>query len=120
MILIFLDFYVWCPSYAWTGAKSYSFIEAETAYQKLPQASNLAPLLAPNEGVCKTDILWGRPHAGGWMVCLDSDVFTQKDPLNNVPENKCIVYSFGLGADWSFDNAAESLGCEVRELDKHL
>jgi hypothetical protein len=53
------------------------------------------------------------------MVCLDSDVFTQKDPLNNVPDNKCIVYSFGLGADWSFDNAAESVGCEVREFHKH-
>ena len=89
-------------------------------------SSNLAPQLRLSTSFkCTEQVLWGKPHAGGWMVCLDADVFPQKDPLTNtntntntnVPENKnkCIVYSFGLGADWSFDNAAENSGCEVRE-----
>ena len=50
-------------------------------------------------------------------ICGDSRVFTRKDPLGNFPEDKCIVYSYGLGADWSFDNAAEERGCEVHGFD---
>ena len=29
----------------------------------------------------------------------------------------CVVYSFGLGADWSFDRDAESHGCRVHGFD---
>ena len=32
----------------------------------------------------------------------------------------CIVYSYGLGADWSFDIAAEAVNCEVNCIDKSV
>jgi hypothetical protein len=32
-------------------------------------------------------------------------------------DNSCVVYSFGLGADWSFDNAGESNECDVHGFD---
>ena len=76
---------------------------------------NLAPDLKLSQAfVCSEPILWGRSHGGGWYICKDNQVFTGKDSLSNVPEDHCRVYSFGLGADWSFDNAAEAYGCEVR------
>jgi len=43
------------------------------------------------------------------MVCLSA--------LAKESPKKCVVYSFGLGADWSFDNAAERYGCEVHGFD---
>jgi hypothetical protein len=57
------------------------------------------------DGICSRDLLWGRPHAGGWHVCGDESFQSAGQ--------QCVVYSFGLGADWSFDNHGESEGCEV-------
>ena len=68
-------------------------------------ASNLAPHVVFDESFCKKPFLWGNAHSGGWMICLDSLI------------KGCIVYSFGLGADWSFDNAAERYGCTVHGFD---
>ena len=31
--------------------------------------------------------------------------------------HNCVVYSFGLGADWSFDKDAEKFGCHVHGFD---
>jgi hypothetical protein len=71
-------------------------------------ATNLAPLLAPADGVCSSQSseLWGRKDAGGWYICREA--LKAKD---------CVVLSYGLGADWSFDNAAESFGCVVHGFD---
>lgn len=55
---------------------------------------------------CKEALLWGRDHHGGWFICKDY-----------LPQQECIVYSYGLGADWSFDVAAERYGCEVHGFD---
>jgi hypothetical protein len=35
----------------------------------------------------------------------------------SIGAEKCVVYSYGLGADWSFDNTAEAWGCEVHGFD---
>ena len=81
---------------------------------RISSSLNFAPTLGLTSVFkCIHAQLWGREHGGGWNICSDPHVFTGKDPLAIVPEDKCVVYSFGLGADWSFDNAAESRGCEV-------
>lgn len=42
--------------------------------------------------------LWGRradgSYDGAWWVCFDQGVLTQPG---------CVVYSFGIGGDWTFD-----------------
>ncbi|RYH23243.1 hypothetical protein EON65_18055 [archaeon] len=96
---------------------------------------NLAPKLEAHADKCKEPMLWGKEHQGGWWIC--------KDPLTHSTNSNCLVYSYGLGkslplyhiyrceltiglclcvyfrigADWSFDNAAEEAGCEVHGFD---
>ena len=72
---------------------------------------NYAPQLQVKPALCKTKSLFGREHNGGWFVCGD-------ELPNSAKGEKCIIYSYGLGADWSFDNAAEvEAGCEVHGFD---
>ena len=66
---------------------------------------NNAPQYAVKSDACKRSLLFGRPHHGGWLACAEA-----------LPTN-CIVYSYGLGADWSFDNALEQAGCEIHGFD---
>mmetsp|Transcript_23806 Transcript_23806/g.34906 ORF Transcript_23806/g.34906 Transcript_23806/m.34906 type:complete len:295 (+) Transcript_23806:165-1049(+) len=75
--------------------------------RKLLGTLNVAPVITTYPSACKGGgKLWGNDHAGGWNVCTD-----------NIKSSECVVYSFGLGADWSFDNAAEESGCEVHGFD---
>jgi hypothetical protein len=54
---------------------------------KLVDERNLAPRLNSFPQHCKEPILWGREHHGGWYICKDF-----------LPvQDKCIIYSFGLG-----------------------
>lgn len=76
---------------------------------KLP--SNTAPNVQVYKEVCKQPLLLGNAHHGGWKICSDPSTISF-----NINGN-CIVYSFGLGADWSFDKAAEERGCEVHGFD---
>ena len=46
---------------------------------------------------------------GQYPVCLDKAV----KPVTQ----QCIVYSFGINGDWSFDEAMEKYGCEVFAFD---
>lgn len=83
----------------------------ETIHRKLRQP-NYAPHLKINEESCKKPLLLGREHRGGWYICGDEEFYGI-----DMIKNKCIVYSYGLGADWSFDSAAETEGCEVHGFD---
>ncbi|XP_070554923.1 probable methyltransferase-like protein 24 [Ptychodera flava] len=47
------------------------------------------------------------PLDGGWNVCLDV----------GVKPNACIVYSFGIAGDWSFDDDMAEYGCDVYSFD---
>ncbi|XP_067666726.1 uncharacterized protein [Haliotis asinina] len=48
---------------------------------------------------------------GSWRICNDNN-FEVKPP--------CLVYSFGIWKDWSFDDAMGALGCEVHSFDPSL
>lgn len=92
---------------------------------------NNAPLLPVIAGACKNGKLFGKEHQGGnmdvhsrnmhlvnyfvmcvgWLACDDE---TLRD---HASKKKCVVYSFGLGFDWSFDSDLERLGCEIHGFD---
>lgn len=67
---------------------------------------NNAPYLNINKDICLNSILWGNKDAGGWYICQD-----------NIQFNDCIIFSYGLGADWSFDNMGEKYGCIIHGFD---
>lgn len=49
---------------------------------------------------------------GQKAVCLD--------PGLAPPSGTCVVYSFGLSNDWSFDAAMETYGCDVYSFDPSI
>ena len=49
---------------------------------------------------------------GQKAVCLDPDV--------RPTANRCIVYSFGISYEWSFDEAMEDYGCKVYAFDPSM
>ena len=50
---------------------------------------------------------------GQYPVCLDK-------PVRPSQETRCIVYSFGINDDWSFDEALEKYGCDVFAFDPSM
>ena len=34
-----------------------------------------------------------------------------------INKGECLIYSFGLGSDWSFENTLAKMGCTIRALD---
>ena len=72
-------------------------------------ATNDAPVREVVSSRCKSPLFWGKGGGGaGWWVCGDALV----EPCG-------VVYSYGLGADWSFDVVASSPphSCEVHGFD---
>ena len=49
-------------------------------------------------------------YDGAKFVCLDK--FKKA-----IEENKCLIYSFGLASDWSFEETLADMGCVVRAFD---
>ncbi|KAK7085154.1 hypothetical protein SK128_002836 [Halocaridina rubra] len=77
-------------------------------------AGNLHNLLTNPSITCKRMVrVGGRSCVGAYdgskLVCLDNAVFPR--PLD------CIVYSFGVGNDFSFDKRMQDYGCEVHSFD---
>ncbi|XP_048238240.1 probable methyltransferase-like protein 24 [Haliotis rufescens] len=63
--------------------------------------------------LCRDKIRMGNIQAGGWDVCLDGHYKPKKD--------NCIVYSFGIDNDFSFDDdVASTFGCEVHAFDPSM
>jgi len=52
---------------------------------------------------------------GQYPVCLDKPVRPRTSK-----EKRCIVYSFGINNDWSFDEAMEKYGCDVFAFDPSI
>ncbi|CAE1232659.1 unnamed protein product [Acanthosepion pharaonis] len=61
---------------------------------------------------CKNIIRVGSKEDGGWDVCADPEY---------IPKEPCLVYSFGIGSDSSFDLAVhKKYKCEVHSFDPTL
>ncbi|XP_037088475.1 uncharacterized protein LOC119109041 [Pollicipes pollicipes] len=69
---------------------------------------------------CKRMIKFGG-IAGGQNCLVDGDKYACLDPpLKLATATDCLVYSFGINYDWSFDEAAERFGCEVHSFDPSI
>uniref|UniRef100_A0A0B7A6J9 Methyltransferase domain-containing protein n=1 Tax=Arion vulgaris TaxID=1028688 RepID=A0A0B7A6J9_9EUPU len=62
--------------------------------------------------ICKRKLRMGNINEGGWEVCDDIDVR---------PTPPCIVYSYGINNDWTFDDDISKLyGCHVFSFDPSI
>lgn len=61
---------------------------------------------------CKSKLRLGKVGNGGWDVC---------DEAQYRPKQPCLIYSFGVGDYFSFDDAViEKYGCEVHSFDTRM
>ncbi|XP_069104694.1 probable methyltransferase-like protein 24 [Argopecten irradians] len=68
--------------------------------------------LSAIQNVCRRSIRMGNTKDGGWDVC--STEIKQ-------PDDSCLVYSFGIQFDFSFDDAISTVfGCEVHSFDPSM
>jgi len=66
----------------------------------------------PVQGVCR--IL--KRIGGKWVQRqVDGDKFVCMD--NMVLGKPCVIYSFGIGSDWTFEDFMDYQGCEIRSYD---
>ncbi|KAL5012344.1 hypothetical protein ScPMuIL_010895 [Solemya velum] len=90
-------------------------------YNPLPPNETLAAMSGPellalqqnyvktNQVLCKHPVRIGRGGDGGWDICED-EAYKPKKP--------CLVYSFGINGDYSFDDGiVKRYGCEVHSFD---
>ncbi|KAL5012560.1 hypothetical protein ScPMuIL_011111 [Solemya velum] len=62
-----------------------------------------------NQALCRRHVRVGNIQDGGWVVCED---------LRYRPRMPCLVYSFGINNDFSFDDGiVQRYGCEVHSFD---
>ncbi|XP_077998655.1 putative methyltransferase-like protein 24 [Glandiceps talaboti] len=61
---------------------------------------------------CKGDLRMGDapPKDGGWNICTDV----------GLKSTSCIVYSVGIGDNWSFDDDMAAYGCNVYSFDPSI
>ncbi|ESO11064.1 hypothetical protein HELRODRAFT_167589 [Helobdella robusta] len=68
--------------------------------------------VSENEVDCKKSVRIGNVGDGGWDVCVDGLY---------LPRQPCLVYSFGIKDDWSFDDGTvSSFNCTVRAFDPSI
>ena len=61
---------------------------------------------------CRQIVRFGTTTDGGWDVCLDKQFR---------PSSQCLVYSFGINDNWSFDEEISTIfGCKVFSFDPSL
>ena len=60
---------------------------------------------------CKI-IRMGHQGDGGWNIC--------NEPRWKLEKGKCLVYSYGINFDFSFDDAFAKFGCEVHAFDPSM
>ncbi|XP_033743287.1 uncharacterized protein LOC117329445 [Pecten maximus] len=62
--------------------------------------------------LCQDVVRVGDINDGGWEVCNDTDYR---------PSPNCLVYSFGIDKDWTFDEEVSRIyGCEVHSFDPSI
>lgn len=76
------------------------------------QELTIHSVLDNTDTVCQRKLRMGKLGDGGWEICDDADVR---------PQAPCIVYSFGINDDFSFDDdTALTYGCHVFSFDPSM
>ncbi|XP_070552272.1 probable methyltransferase-like protein 24 [Ptychodera flava] len=78
------------------------------------EVARLLKYLHSNQMICKQSQQMGNDvdSDGGWDIC-----FEPKIGLNSTD---CLVYSVGIGYEWSFDEAMAAYGCDVIAFDPSM
>ena len=63
----------------------------------------------------------GKYFGGEWLGqcgALDGNKYVCLDKLyQDIQQGQCLIYSFGISTDWTFEVAMSQLGCTVRAFD---
>ena len=71
----------------------------------------------PLQTVCTVSKLVGGEWLGNCGT-FDGQKFVCLDKLyNDIMNDRCLVYSFGIANDWSFEEVMAGMGCKVRAFD---
>jgi hypothetical protein len=95
----------------------------KTVVKKLPMLHVLNYFLWSNHSSCQIFQYFGGflvSSSNGIAVSLDGQKAVCLDHVIAPSSNKCLVYSFGINNDWSFDEAMELYGCEVFSFDPSM
>ena len=80
-------------------------------------------LLWTNQSSCQISQSFGGflvSSPNGLVVAFDGQKSVCLDHAVAPPTNKCLVYSFGINYDWSFDEDMELYGCEIFSFDPSM
>lgn len=71
----------------------------------------------PDNSICKEMKRFGGHYNpkckytdGAKFVCMD-------ELLRDIENNECLIYSFGIGGDWTFEDMMDGIGCKVYAFD---
>ena len=74
-------------------------------------------VMDPTDTACKEKHRFGgsyRPFChyvdGGKIVCIDK-------LISDIANNECVIFSFGIANDWTFEDMMDGLGCTVHAFD---
>ncbi len=71
----------------------------------------------PLQNVCTV----GKFFGGFWidhLGCLDGHKYVCMDQLYvDIKSGNCLIYSFGINNEWSFEEGMAKLGCTIRSFD---
>jgi hypothetical protein len=71
----------------------------------------------PLQSFCTVGKLFGGQWMGG-CGAVDGNKFVCLDKLyGDVMSGRCLIYSFGIAGDWTFEESMAQLGCTVRAFD---
>ena len=74
-------------------------------------------IMDPTDTVCKEKHRFGGSYLsychyvdGGKYVCMDELIY-------DIENNECVIFSFGIANDWTFEDMMDNLGCTVFAFD---